>query len=145
MGRPRKQQNLVEMSLEPHKDKNATPETKWRVSEVAKKISDGWTKTQTIEWIQEQWDLSEDWSAKYWKLALDYLSVDLGNTEYVQEMKNKVVSIMEALLRKEIDERQYKAANQTLEMLNKVSGAYSGIKLDAKIDGDIKFDFGELE
>ena len=57
-------------------------------------------------------------------------------------MRRKTVSTLERLIQSEVDEGRYKEANASMELLSKLLG-YNVSKVEAKVDGDIKFSFGE--
>lgn len=120
----------------------ATPETNVRVNEVAKKIAKGWTKFETQEWIKETYDLNDTSANRYWNAALNKLTQDANDQDYIAEMRRKTVSTLERLIQSEVDEGRYKEANASMELLSKLLG-YNVSKVEAKVDGDIKFSFGE--
>lgn len=119
---------------------NPTPETNTRVNEVAKKISSGWTKFEVTEWVKEEYGVKETSANRYWNAALNKLTQDCNDTEYIQEMKRKTIGILDKLIHKEIDEGRYKEANTSMELMSKLLG-YNVQKLEAKVEGDIKFEF----
>lgn len=126
--------------LQPGKHK-ATPETNKRVNEVAKKIAKGWTKFETQQWIKETWGLNDVSANRYWNAALNKLAQDANDQDYIAEMRKKTVSTLERLIQSEVDERRYKEANASMELLSKLLG-YNVNKVEAKVDGEIKFNFG---
>jgi len=140
---PNSLMNNPDIALEPTKHQTSSPETKVRIIETARKISKGWTRLETIEWIKETYQLSEQSAANYWNAALSYLSVKASDSEYIEEMRKRTVSVVERLIQTEIDEHRYKEANSSLELLSKLLG-YNTTKAEVKVDGDIHFRFGEL-
>ena len=126
--------------IEPGRHK-ATPETNKRVNEVAKKISKGWTKFETQEWIKETWNLNDTSASRYWNAALNKLAQDASDDAYVQEMRKKTISTLDRLIQTEIEEHRYKEANTSMELMSKLMG-YNVQKVEAKVDGEIKFNFG---
>ena len=121
---------------------SSNPETKVRIIEVAKKISKGWTKLETVEWVKETYGLNDQSANRYWNAALAHLSVKASDSEYVEEMRQKTIATLDRLIQKEIEERRCKEANTSLELMSKLMG-YNTQKIEAKIEGDIKFEFGE--
>ncbi len=143
----RKNQNSLmnnpDVSLDPATHPSATPETRVRIIETARKISKGWTRLETIEWVKETYQLSEQSAEKYWNAALSYLAVKATDAEYIAKMRERTVSVVERLIQTEIEEHRYKEANSSLELLSKLLG-YNTTKAEVKVEGDIHFRFGEL-
>lgn len=141
--RPRKENSPNgpgEIALQPGKHR-ATPETKNRVDEVAKKIAGGWTKFETTRWIMDTWGLNDSSANRYWNAALNQLAVNAEDDEYIKEMRKKTVATLDRLVQSEINEKRYKEANTSMELLSKLLG-YNVNKIEAKVDTEIKFDFG---
>lgn len=146
MARRKNQNSLMnnpDVSLDPATHPSATPETRVRIIETARKISKGWTRLETIEWVKETYELSEQSAEKYWNAALSYLAVKATDAEYIAKMRERTVSVVERLIQTEIEEHRYKEANSSLELLSKLLG-YNTTKAEVKVDGDIHFRFGEL-
>lgn len=135
--------NNPDVSLDPATHPSATPETRVRIIETARKISKGWTRLETIEWVKETYELSEQSAEKYWNAALSYLAVKATDAEYIAKMRERTVSVVERLIQTEIDEHRYKEANSSLELLSKLLG-YNTTKAEVKVEGDVHFRFGEL-
>lgn len=146
MARRKNQNSLMnnpDVSLDPATHPSATPETRVRIIETARKISKGWTRLETIEWVKETYQLSEQSAEKYWNAALSYLAVKATDAEYIAKMRERTVSVVERLIQTEIEEHRYKEANSSLELLSKLLG-YNTTKAEVKVEGDIHFRFGEL-
>ena len=135
--------NNPDVSLDPATHPSATPETRVRIIETARKISKGWTRLETIEWVKETYQLSEQSAEKYWNAALSYLAVKATDAEYIAKMRERTVSVVERLIQTEIEEHRYKEANSSLELLSKLLG-YNTTKAEVKVEGDVHFRFGEL-
>lgn len=131
-----------DIALQPGKH-STNPETKVRIIEVAKKISKGWTKLETEEWIKETWGLNDQSASRYWNAALSHLAVNASDSAYVEEMRKKTIATLDRLIQTEIDEGRLKEANQSIELMSKLMG-YNTSKAEVKVDGDIHFRFGEL-
>lgn len=132
--------NNPDVSLDPATHPSATPETRVRIIETARKISKGWTRLETIEWVKETYQLSEQSAEKYWNAALSYLAVKATDAEYIAKMRERTVSVVERLIQTEIEEHRYKEANSSLELLSKLLG-YNTSKAEVKVETDIKFEF----
>lgn len=133
--------NNPDIGLQPGKH-TPTMETMERTIAVAKKISQGWSRFETKEWIKKEWGLEDQSATRYWNAALSYLAVKASDSEYVEEMRQKTIATLDSLVQKEIKEGRYKEANSSIELLSKLMG-YNIAKVEAKIEGDIKFNFGE--
>ena len=129
-----------EVALQPGSHK-ATPETKVKIEQVVKKLAAGWTKFETTEWIKENFNVNDDSANRYWNAALNKLAVDAQDSKYVEEMRKKTIATLDRLVQTEISERKYKEANASMELLSKLMG-YNVNKVEAKVDGEIKFSFG---
>lgn len=133
--------NNPDVCIDPAKHPTSSPETKVRIIETARKISKGWTRLETIQWVMETYELSEQSAEKYWNAALSYLAVKATDAEYVAKMRERTVATLERLIQSEIEERRYKEANTSMELMSKLLG-YNIQKVEAKVEGDIKFNFG---
>ena len=133
--------NNPDVSLDPATHPSATPETRVRIIETARKISKGWTRLETVQWVMETYQLSEQSAEKYWNAALSYLAVKATDAEYIAKMRERTVATLERLIQTEIDEHRYKEANTSMELMSKLLG-YNTTKAEVKVEGDIHFDFG---
>lgn len=141
---PNSLMNNPDIALEPTKHQTSSPETKVRIIETARKISKGWTRLETIEWIKETYELSEQSASNYWNAALSYLAVKASDSEYIEEMRKKTIATLDRLVQTEIEEGRYKEANTSMELMSKLMG-YNTSKAEVKVDGEIKFNFGGEE
>ena len=133
--------NNPDVSLDPATHPSATPETRVRIIETARKISKGWTRLETVQWVMETYQLSEQSAEKYWNAALSYLAVKATDAEYIAKMRERTVATLERIIQTEIDEHRYKEANTSMELMSKLLG-YNTTKAEVKVEGDIHFDFG---
>ena len=134
--------NHPDVALDPAAHQTSSPETKVRIIETARKISKGWTRLETIQWVMSTYELSEQSAERYWNAALSYLAVKATDAEYIAKMRERTVATLERLIQTEIDERRYKEANTSMELMSKLLG-YNIQKVEAKVEGDIKFEFNE--
>lgn len=132
----------LDITLKPG-ESTPTPETLKRISEVAKHISSGWTKTETQEWIMKTYKVNDTSANRYWNAALRYLAYDSQDSDFVEEMRQKTLATLDKLIQKEISEGRYKEANTSMDLLAKLMG-YNVAKTETKITGDIKFNFGTI-
>lgn len=135
--------NNPDVALEPRKHPTSSPETKVRIIETARRISKGWTRLETLQWLQQTYEIGEKMGAQYWNAALSYLAVKATDTEYIAKMRERTVATLERLIQTEIEEGRYKEANTSMELLSKLLG-YNIQKAETKITGEIKFDFGTV-
>lgn len=141
--RPRKKPEEAPRGVSLDNKHKPTPETTRRVNEVAKKISKGWTRFETIQWIVENFGINEDNAQKYWNAALNKLAQDASDDAYVQEMRKKTISTLDRLIQTEIEQGRFKEANTSMDLLSKLMG-YNVNKVEAKVDGEFHFNFGKL-
>ena len=136
--------NDAEATLDPSRNGGVTPESRIRISKVAEKISKGWTKFETVRWIEKEWDLSDVSANKYWNAALRLLAKDANDSEYVQEMRKKAIATLDRAIQEEYDRGKFKEMNGSLELMSRLMGYSQPQKLEVKADTNIKFSFGEI-
>ena len=90
----------------------------------------------------ETWGLNEDSAQKYWNAALNKLAQDASDSAYVEEMRKKTISTLDRLIQTEIEQGRFKEANTSMELMSKLMG-YNVNKIEAKVDTEITFNFGE--
>lgn len=148
MANVRKNKNSIfndpDTVLDPARNNGVTPETKLRISQVAEKISKGWTKFETVRWMEQEWGIKETSQNKYWNAALSTLAKSANDSEYVEEMRNKVLAMLERALQSEVAGGRYKEMNQTADLISRLMGFQAPRKIEAKIDTDIHFNFGSM-
>lgn len=137
-------QEDLAVSLQPDTEHKACLQTKLRINEVAKKISKGWTKFETIEWIKTEFEIGDASAKRYWEAAMAKLAVKAQDSEYVEEMRKKTIATLDRMIQSELQEGKYKEANQTSDLLSRLLG-YNVSKSEVKVQGDISFRFGTPE
>lgn len=145
MGRRRTNEGSImtnDVALEPGKH-TSNPETKLRIAKTAEKIAAGWTKFEVRNWVEKTYKVNETSSNRYWNAALAQLCQDANDQDYIEEMRKNTISILTRAVQSEIAAGRYKEMNGSLELLSKLLG-YNIAKSEVKVDGDIKFNFGEV-
>lgn len=136
--------NDKETVLDPRRNSAGSPETKLRIAKVAEKISKGWTKFETKKWIENEWEVGNDSSNKYWNAAMTLLAKDAYTSEHVEEMRQKALATLDRAIQEEIKNGKYKELNGSLELMSRLMGYSQPQKLEVKADTSIKFSFGEI-
>lgn len=136
--------NDRETALDPGRNGAMTPETKLRISQVAEKISKGWTKFETKRWMESEWGIKETSQNKYWNAALATLAKSGNDSEYVEEMRQKAIATLDRAIQEEITLNKHRELNQSIELLSKLMGYSQPQKYEVKTDSTIKFSFGDI-
>lgn len=136
--------NDPETTLDPRRNGGATPETKLRISQVAEKISKGWTKFEATRWMEEEWDIGDNSANKYWNAALATLAKNANDSEYVEEMRQKAIATLDRAIQEEIAQNKHRELNTSIELMAKLMGYSQPTKMEIKSDSTIRFSFGEI-
>lgn len=103
-------------------NKKASPATEVRIIEVADLIvKKGYGRMDCMKWVQENWDLSEKQSERYYYAALKYLKPK-DPDKYREALINRNFAVAETILQKALDSNNLKAANEALKILNQMLG-----------------------
>lgn len=122
----------------------STPETKYRVSKVAEKISKGWTKFETYKWMEKEWGIADQSQSRYWNAALATLAKNANDSEYVEEMRQKAIATLDRAIQEEIKLNKHRELNQSIDLMAKLMGYSQPQKVEVKADANIKFSFGSI-
>lgn len=136
--------NDPETVLDPARNNGVTPETKLRISQVAEKISKGWTKFETVRWMESEWGIKETSQNKYWNAALATLAKSANDSEYVEEMRQKAIATLDRAIQEEIAQNKHRELNTSIELMSRLMGYSQPTKMEIKADTNIKFSFGEI-
>lgn len=118
MGRPKLRKTEVTLPG----NKKATPATEIRIIEVADLIvKKGYGRMDCMKWIQENWELSEKQSERYYYAALKYLKPK-DPDKYREALISRNFALAETILQKALDSNNLKAANEALKILNQMLG-----------------------
>lgn len=136
--------NDRETALDPARNGAMTPETKLRISQVAEKISKGWTKFETVRWMESEWGIKETSQNKYWNAALATLAKSASDSEYVEEMRQKAIATLDRAIQEEIAQNKHRELNTSIELMSRLMGYSQPTKMEIKSDSTIRFSFGEI-
>jgi len=136
--------NDRETALDPGRNGAMTPETKLRIAQVAEKISKGWTKFETIRWMESEWGIKETSQNKYWNAALATLAKSASDSEYVEEMRQKAIATLDRAIQEEIAQNKHRELNTSIELMSRLMGYSQPTKMEIKADTNIKFSFGDI-
>lgn len=114
---------------------------KFRIGEVVKLITKGWSRTSIIEHIQELWDIKRATASEYVKMAYEVLGE--ASDEVIENSRNIQLERLEDLLRKALDSDDKASSLKALDMINKLHGLYIE-KKEVKLDTQkLRFSFGD--
>lgn len=136
--------NDRETALDPGRNGAMTPETKLRISQVAEKISKGWTRFETVRWMESEWGIKETSQNKYWNAALATLAKSANDSEYVEEMRQKAIATLDRAIQEEIAQNKHRELNTSIELMSRLMGYSQPQKYEVKTDSTIKFTFGDI-
>lgn len=136
--------NDRETALDPGRNGAMTPETKLRIAQVAEKISKGWTKFETLRWMESEWGIKETSQNKYWNAALATLAKSASDSEYVEEMRQKAIATLDRAIQEEIAQNKHRELNTSIELMSRLMGYSQPTKMEIKADTNIKFSFGDI-
>lgn len=136
--------NDRETALDPGRNGAMTPETKLRVAQVAEKISKGWTKFETVRWMENEWGIKETSQNRYWNAALATLAKSASDSEYVEEMRQKAIATLDRAIQEEIAQNKHRELNTSIELMAKLMGYSQPTKMEIKSDSTIRFSFGDI-
>lgn len=136
--------NDRETALDPGRNGAMTPETKLRISQVAERISKGWTKFETVRWMESEWGIKETSQNKYWNAALATLAKSASDSEYVEEMRQKAIATLDRAIQEEIAQNKHRELNTSIELMSRLMGYSQPTKMEIKADSTIRFSFGDI-
>lgn len=114
---------------------------KFRIAEVIKMITKGWSRTSIIEHIQKLWDIKKSTANEYVKMAYDVLGE--ASDEVVENSRNIQLERLEDLLRDALESGDKANSLKALDMINRLHGLYIE-KKEVKLDTQkLRFSFGD--
>lgn len=117
-----------------------TERTKMIVKETAKKIAAFWSRSETIEWVSDTFNISIAQANHYYQAAMNYLVPD--DEEELEERK-KIVAMIGDTIKDAKANKDRKNALYGADILNKMNQRYVQ-KIEAEVNqkNEVKFDFG---
>ncbi len=114
---------------------------KYRIAEVIKMITKGWSRTSIIEHIQELWDIKRATASEYVKMAYEVLGE--ASDEVVENSKNIQLERLEDILKAALESGDKANSLKALDMINRLHGLYIE-KKEVKLDTQkLRFSFGD--
>ena len=114
---------------------------KYRIGEVIKMITKGWSRTSIIEHIQELWDIKRQTASEYVKMAYEVLGE--ASDEVVENSRNIQLERLEDILKAALESGDQANSLKALDMINRLHGLYIE-KKEVKLDTQkLRFSFGD--
>ena len=114
---------------------------KFRIAEVIKMITKGWSRTSIIEHIQKLWDIKKSTANEYVKMAYDVLGE--ASDEVVENSRNIQLERLEDLLKDALESGDKANSLKAVDMINRLHGLYIE-KKEVKLDTQkLRFSFGD--
>lgn len=114
---------------------------KYRIGEVIKMITKGWSRTSIIEHIQELWDIKRATASEYVKMAYEVLGE--ASDEVVENSRNIQLERLEDILKAALESGDKANSLKALDMINRLHGLYIE-KKEVKLDTQkLRFSFGD--
>lgn len=114
---------------------------KYRIAEVIKLITKGWSRTSIIEHLQKLWDIKRATACEYVKMAYEVLGE--ASDEVVENSRNIQLERLEDLLKAALESGDKASSLKALDMINRLHGLYIE-KKEVKLDTQkLRFSFGD--
>ena len=114
---------------------------KYRIAEIIKLITKGWSRTTIMDHIQELWDIKKSTASEYLKMAYEVLGE--ASDEVVENSRNIQLERLEDLLKAALESGDKASSLKALDMINRLHGLYIE-KKEVKLDTQkLKFSFGD--
>lgn len=116
---------------------------KYRIAEVIKLITKGWSRTNILQWVQDQWEVSRASASDYIKMAYEVLGE--ASDEVIENSRNIQLERLEDLLKQALESGDKASSLKALDMINRLHGLYIE-KKEVKLDTQkLRFSFGDEE
>lgn len=133
------------ISLPNSQGRTPTPQTQYRIAQMATSLSQGMSRLNAIQTYAENWDISEKQAEEYYSAALKYL-LPLDMDDYKKGLIQANIDRLEAIIEDTmgVGGNQYTNAINAIKELNKMLGLGDN-KMVAVETPDTKFviKFGE--
>ena len=114
---------------------------KYRIAEVIKLITKGWSRTNILQWVQDQWEVSRASASDYIKMAYEVLGE--ASDEVIENSRNIQLERLEDLLKQALESGDKANSLKALDMINRLHGLYIE-KKEVKLDTQkLRFSFGD--
>ena len=114
---------------------------KYRIAEIIKLITKGWSRNALIEWIQKQWEVKKATASEYVKMAYEVLGE--ASDEVIENSRNIQLERLEDILKAALEGNDRASSLKALDMINRLHGLYIE-KKEVKLDTTkLKFSFGD--
>lgn len=114
---------------------------KFRIAEIIKLITKGWSRTTIMDHIQELWDIKKSTASEYLKMAYEVLGE--ASDEVVENSRNIQLERLEDLLKAALESGDKASSLKALDMINRLHGLYIE-KKEVKLDTQkLRFSFGD--
>ena len=114
---------------------------KYRIAEVIKLITKGWSRTSIIDYLQGLWDIKRATASEYVKMAYEVLGE--ASDEVVENSRNIQLERLEDLLKAALESGDKASSLKALDMINRLHGLYIE-KKEVKLDTQkLRFSFGD--
>lgn len=104
-------------------NKKSTVSTEVRIYELSDLIvNSGWTRLDIMNYIQQEWGLSDTQANRYWLAAVNFLRPK-DPEKYREALINKNIDLLEMIIRRALEANNLKEANNAIKILNQMLGA----------------------
>lgn len=114
---------------------------KFRIAEVIKLITKGYSRSKLKDWIEETWEVGDASADEYIRMA--YAVLGEASDEVIENSRNIQLERLEDLLRGALESGDKASSLKALDMINRLHGLYIE-KKEVKLDTQkLKFSFGD--
>ena len=100
--------------------------TATRIALLSKQVAKGWTKDRIMDYVQNEWGLSQTQASRYYYSAVRYLVPD--DPEFRQSLIDKNIARLEQMIEEAMEEGDKKVANDLIKTLNQMTGVAAGTR-----------------
>lgn len=101
--------------------------TATRIALLSKNVAKGWTKDRIVNYVKDQWGLSDTQASRYYYSAVRYLVPD--DPEFKQSLVEKNIARLEQMIEDAMEAGERKEANDLIKTLNQMLGVAQGNKV----------------
>lgn len=104
----------------------------------------GWSHSEILRHLKEKFDVSGAAAGRYIKKATEILMSD-ESSKYLDKLRKKQEERTEYILRRAIEDEDWKTANNILDNYNKLLGLYEQKQKIELTSNEIQFKFGGID